>query len=91
MNWRSHEPRMIRKDSEFGSIVIDFPASTTLKMPSVFRIIPTAQKYDWGKRGSKSKVAQLAVASKLPDFRLDENVPYAEVIWPLTSTLAGTE
>jgi mannose-6-phosphate isomerase len=49
-------------------------------MPSVFRIIPTAQKYDWGKRGSKSKVAQLAVASKLPDFRLDENVPYAEVI-----------
>jgi mannose-6-phosphate isomerase len=49
-------------------------------MPSVFRIIPTTQGYDWGKRGSKSKVAQLAVASNLPDFHLDENAPYAEVI-----------
>jgi len=48
-------------------------------MPSVFKIIPTTQKYDWGKRGSKSKVAQLAVASKLPDFQLDENAPYAEL------------
>ena len=49
-------------------------------MSSVFRIIPTVQGYDWGKRGSKSKVAQLAVSSKLPDFQLDENAPYAEVI-----------
>jgi mannose-6-phosphate isomerase len=49
-------------------------------MPSVFKIIPTTQRYDWGKRGSKSKVAQLAVASKLPGFQLDENAPYAEVI-----------
>jgi hypothetical protein len=51
-----------------------------LPMPSVLKIIPTTQRYDWGKRGSKSKVAQLAVASKLPDFQLDENAPYAEVI-----------
>lgn len=49
-------------------------------MPSVFKIIPTTQIYDWGKRGSKSKVAQLAVASKLPGFQLDEDAPYAEVI-----------
>jgi len=49
-------------------------------MPSVLKIIPTTQRYDWGKRGSNSKVAQLAVASKLPDFQLDENAPYAEVI-----------
>ena len=57
-------------------------------MPPIFKIIPTTQKYDWGKRGSKSKVAQLAVASKLPGFQLDESTPYAEVIlvfhlcWP---------
>ncbi|KAF9651026.1 mannose-6-phosphate isomerase [Thelephora ganbajun] len=48
-------------------------------MSPIFRIIPTIQKYDWGKQGSKSKVAQLAVASKLPDFQLDENTPYAEL------------
>lgn len=52
----------------------------TLPMSSVFRVIPTTQRYDWGKRGSKSRVAQLAVASKLPGFQLDENAPYAEVI-----------
>jgi len=51
-----------------------------LPMPSVFKIIPTTQRYDWGKPGSKSKVAQLAVASKLPGFQLDEDAPYAEVI-----------
>jgi len=49
-------------------------------MSPVFRIIPTVQGYDWGKRGTKSKVAQLAMASKLPDFQLHENAPYAEVI-----------
>jgi len=60
-------------------------------MSSVFRIIPTVQGYDWGKRGSKSKVAQLAIASKLPDFQLDENAPYAEVISTFSSASAGTE
>ena len=49
-------------------------------MSPVFRIIPTVQGYDWGKRGSKSKVAQLAMASKLPDFQLHETAPDAEVI-----------
>ena len=55
-------------------------STPTLSMPSAFRVIPTTQRYDWGKRGSKSRVAQLAVASKLPGFQLDENAPYAEVI-----------
>ena len=48
-------------------------------MSAVFKIIPTTQKYDWGKIGSSSKVAQYAAASKLPGFTLDESAPYAEV------------
>ncbi|KAE9402731.1 mannos-6-phosphate isomerase [Gymnopus androsaceus JB14] len=49
-------------------------------MTSVFKIIPTTQQYDWGKIGSKSKVAQLAASSKVdPDFALDESKPYAEL------------
>lgn len=46
---------------------------------AVFKIIPTAQQYDWGKIGRDSKVAQFASASKLPGFSLDESGPYAEV------------
>lgn len=45
----------------------------------VFKIIPTTQKYDWGKKGLSSKVAQFAAASKIPGFELDENAPYAEL------------
>lgn len=45
----------------------------------VFKIIPTTQQYDWGKIGLESKVAQFAVASKIPGFTLDEDAPYAEV------------
>ena len=45
----------------------------------VFKIIPTTQQYDWGKVGLDSKVAQFAVASKIPGFELDEDTPYAEV------------
>ena len=48
-------------------------------MTAVFKIIPTTQKYDWGKIGLSSKVAQYATAAKLPGFTLDENAPYAEV------------
>ena len=48
-------------------------------MTAVFKIIPTTQKYDWGKIGLSSKVAQYATAAKLPSFTLDENAPYAEV------------
>jgi mannose-6-phosphate isomerase len=51
-------------------------------MPSVspvFALIPTTQSYDWGKAGSDSKVAQLAVASSLSGFELDEQARYAEV------------
>lgn len=43
---------------------------------SVFRIVPTLQKYDWGKIGSQSKVAQLA--ADIPGFVLDNSAPYAE-------------
>ncbi|KZT20634.1 mannose-6-phosphate isomerase [Neolentinus lepideus HHB14362 ss-1] len=45
----------------------------------IFRIVPTTQKYDWGKKGLASKVAQFAAASKIPGFELDENAPYAEL------------
>jgi mannose-6-phosphate isomerase len=45
---------------------------------SVFKVVPTTQKYDWGKVGKNSKVATLAAAG-LPGFQLDEKVPYAEV------------
>jgi mannose-6-phosphate isomerase len=45
----------------------------------IFKIIPTTQQYDWGKTGSSSKVAQFASKSKVPNFTLDENTPYAEV------------
>ncbi|KAI1798267.1 mannose-6-phosphate isomerase [Ganoderma leucocontextum] len=48
-------------------------------MSAVFKIIPTTQKYDWGKIGSSSKVAQYAAASKLSGFTLDESAPYAEL------------
>ncbi|KAF8556340.1 mannose-6-phosphate isomerase [Imleria badia] len=43
----------------------------------VFRIAPTLQKYDWGKIGSQSKVAQLA--ADIPGFVLDNSTPYAEL------------
>ncbi|KAF7356952.1 Mannose-6-phosphate isomerase [Mycena venus] len=45
----------------------------------VFKIIPTTQKYDWGKIGTNSKVAQFASASKIPGFILEESAPYAEL------------
>lgn len=45
----------------------------------VFQILPTTQKYDWGKLGLTSKVAQFAEAAKAPGFQLDEKSPYAEV------------
>ncbi|TFK93123.1 RmlC-like cupin, partial [Polyporus arcularius HHB13444] len=48
-------------------------------MSAVFELIPTTQKYDWGKVGLSSKVAQYAAACKLPGFTLDENAPYAEL------------
>ncbi|KAF7323796.1 Mannose-6-phosphate isomerase [Mycena kentingensis (nom. inval.)] len=44
---------------------------------SVFKIVPTAQQYDWGKIGRDSKVAQFA--STIPGFVLDEAAPYAEL------------
>lgn len=46
---------------------------------SVFKISPTVQPYSWGKQGSSSKVAQLASASEIPGFVLEEGKAYAEV------------
>ncbi|KAL0954100.1 hypothetical protein HGRIS_005247 [Hohenbuehelia grisea] len=45
----------------------------------VFKLAPTTQQYDWGKVGRDSKVAQLAEASKISGFTLDETAPYAEL------------
>ncbi|KAJ6478477.1 mannose-6-phosphate isomerase-like protein [Mycena vitilis] len=50
-----------------------------MSTPPVFKIIPTAQQYDWGKIGSNSKVAQFASASQIPGFTLEESAPYAEL------------
>ncbi|KIM84044.1 hypothetical protein PILCRDRAFT_424610 [Piloderma croceum F 1598] len=48
-------------------------------IPPVFALVPTTQSYDWGKTGSDSKVAQLASASNLSGFKLDEKTRYAEL------------
>lgn len=48
------------------------------KINPIFLITPTTQKYEWGKIGNSSKVAQL-LKSAAPDFVLDECTPYAEV------------
>ena len=48
---------------------------------AVFKIIPTTQKYDWGKIGLTSKVAQFACQSQIPGFKIDERSPYAEVVF----------
>ncbi|KAF8900885.1 mannose-6-phosphate isomerase [Gymnopilus junonius] len=47
--------------------------------PSVFKLVPTTQQYDWGKVGKSSKVAQFAAASQIPGFTIDEGMPYAEL------------
>ncbi|KAG6375421.1 hypothetical protein JVT61DRAFT_2978 [Boletus reticuloceps] len=51
-------------------------SSTTVE--AVFRIAPTLQKYDWGKVGNQSKVAQLAAGADIPGFVLDNSARYAE-------------
>ena len=48
------------------------------KINPVFLITPTTQKYEWGKIGNSSRVAQL-LKSAASDFVLDESTPYAEV------------
>lgn len=50
-----------------------------MSVEPVFKLVPTAQSYDWGKLGSDSEVARLAAASSVPGFKLDEKSPYAEV------------
>ncbi|KAG1890327.1 mannose-6-phosphate isomerase [Suillus subluteus] len=45
----------------------------------VFRIIPTIQNYDWGKKGKDSKVAEFASGAGIHGFTLNQSVPYAEL------------
>ena len=47
-------------------------------MTSVFPIAAGTQTYDWGKVGFDSKAARYAL-SGIPDFKLEEFKPYAEV------------
>ncbi|KAG2114539.1 RmlC-like cupin domain-containing protein [Suillus clintonianus] len=55
----------------------------------VFRLIPATQSYPWGKKGSNSLVAQLADGAGIPDFKIDESKPYAE-LWMGTHPNAPT-
>ena len=45
----------------------------------VFKIIPTTQKYDWGKIGSDSAAAKFAAATPSDTFSIQSDKPYAEV------------
>lgn len=47
-------------------------------MASVFPIAAGTQSYDWGRVGPDSKAAHYALSS-IPDFKLEETKPYAEV------------
>lgn len=51
-----------------------------MSSPAVFKILPTTQKYDWGKLGLNSKVAQFISQPELEEpLTIDEKSPYAEV------------
>lgn len=65
----------------FGNkhVQLEFFLCTMPSVPPVFALVPTTQSYDWGKTGSDSQVAQLASASNLSGFKLDEKTRYAEV------------
>jgi mannose-6-phosphate isomerase len=45
-------------------------------IPAVFKVVPTTQQYDWGKKGRSSSVAQFADAYNI---KIDDGSPYAEV------------
>jgi Phosphomannose isomerase type I, catalytic domain len=47
-------------------------------MASVFPIAAGTQSYDWGRVGLDSKAARYALHS-IPEFKLEESKPYAEV------------
>ena len=51
----------------------------TATTPTVFKVVPTTQQYDWGKKGRSSSVAQFADAYKSQGFKIDDESPYAEV------------
>ena len=49
-----------------------------MTIPSVFKLSPGIQSYEWGKKGSASLAAQLGSVC-VPDFEIDEEKRYAEV------------
>ena len=71
--------------------VVGFPLhiSSTDQMARVFRVIPTTQQYDWGKKGRDSIVAQLAQAYQAHGLEIVDGSPYAEV--RSLSTVKGLE
>jgi hypothetical protein len=59
---------------------------TPMSSTAVFKIVPTTQKYDWGKSGLTSKVAQLISQPQFAGIfkvEIDERSPYAEVVLPV--------
>jgi hypothetical protein len=54
----------------------------------VFRVIPTVQNYDWGKKGKDSKVAEFTSGAGIHGFTLNPSVPYAEVSVPESRSIA---
>jgi Phosphomannose isomerase type I len=69
------EPK--RRDKTYNPLFINH--SIMSHPTQVFKIVPTIQQYDWGKLGTKSKVAVFAQSAGLADFHVDESKPYAEV------------
>lgn len=69
------------KSSPVSTTTIDNDQSVFMMntIEPVFRIIPTTQNYDWGKKGNESKVAEFASGAEIPGFTLNESTPYAEV------------
>ena len=58
-------------------------------MAAVFKILPTTQKYDWGKVGNDSAAARFASATpSSDDFSIQSDKPYAEVCLQLSLSLA---
>ncbi|KAN0060435.1 Mannose-6-phosphate isomerase [Thecaphora frezii] len=61
------------------TIPFSTPSTATMATPPVFQIIPGVQCYDWGIKGSQSRVAQFAVATKQLNFTPADDKPCAEL------------
>lgn len=63
--------------SKFNAVRYFLPFLSPVLINFIFPAIG-AQKYDWGKIGKSSSVAQFAAATD-PNFVIGDNTPYAEV------------